>query len=175
MNDDLRFPIGRFEGVGDLSVEAAMSLVDQIASLPNDLRAALANLSDAQLATPYRPDGWSVAQVVHHLADSHMNAFIRCKLVLTEEQPTVKPYLQDEWAATADNVVAAMTSVTLLEALHQRWVALLRPVAAGDLQRTFVHPEHGRPMTLAGTVGLYAWHGRHHVAHITELRRREGW
>lgn len=175
MSDDLRFPIGRFEGVAEVSVADAAPLLDQIASLPDELRAALAGLSDAQLATPYRPEGWSVSQVVHHLADSHMNAFIRCKLVLTEEQPTVKPYLQDAWAATADNTVDVQTSVSLLEGLHRRWVALLRPATGADLQRTYIHPEHGRPVPLGNTIALYAWHGRHHVAHITELRRREGW
>lgn len=175
MSDELRYPLGRFKGVADLSVAAAAPLVDQIAALPDELRAAVADLSADQLGTQYRPEGWSVAQVVHHVADSHMNAFVRCKLVLTEDQPTVTSYRQDAWAATADNSVDVMTSVTLIEALHRRWVALLRPVSAADLERTFVHPEHGRAISLGWNVGLYAWHGRHHLAHITELRRREGW
>jgi hypothetical protein len=150
-------------------------LIRALAALPGALRAALTGLSATQIATPYRPDGWQVGQVVHHLADSHMHAFIRCKLALTEEEPTIKPYLQDAWAATADNDADPMLSVALLEGLHSRWATLLRALETADYRRRFRHPERDRPMLLGGTIALYGWHGRHHVAHITELRRREGW
>ena len=174
INEYLRYPIGRFSKRAELSAAEVAPLLDQIGSLPDELRAALAGLTDDQLGAPYRPEGWKVGQVVHHLADSHINAYIRCKLVLTEERPTVKSYQPDAWAATADNNVDVITSVGLLEALHCRWVALLCPVSADDLQRTFI-PEHGQPTRLDSTIALYAWHGRHHVAQITELRRRERW
>lgn len=132
-------------------------------------------LRDAQLDTPYREGGWTVRQVAHHVPDSHMNAYVRFRLALTEERPTIKTYEEARWAELADAKTAPVeVSLALLEPLHERWVRLLRSLSAGDLARTFTHPEHG-VRTLEWMLFLYAWHGRHHTAHITELRKQKGW
>jgi hypothetical protein len=150
-------------------------LIDQIDEAPAKMRAAVKGLSTEQLNTPYRPGGWTVRQVVHHLPDSHMNAFMRFRWALTEEDPTIKPYDQERWAQLEDSQKApAEISLTLLEALHQRWVMLLRSLKPRDFARTFRHPELG-VVSLEKNLSLYAWHGRHHVAHITSLRERMGW
>jgi hypothetical protein len=172
---DLRYPIGKFttEGVA-LATERA-HFIAQIERAPAELRAAVQGLSREQLDTPYRPDGWTVRQVVHHVPDSHMNSFIRCKLALTEEEPTIKPYDEDSWARLGDvRNTAVEVSLSLLESLHQRWVVLLRSLRDEDWSRKFRHPELGL-MSLEKNLALYAWHGRHHVAHITALRERRGW
>jgi uncharacterized damage-inducible protein DinB len=172
---DLRYPIGKFAWDEKLSAEGRGGLIDQIAEAPAKLRAAVAGLNEQQLDTPYRDGGWTVRQLVHHLADSHLNAYVRFKLAMTESEPTIKTYEQQLWAETADAKSApAGTSVTLLDSLHQRWVVLLRSMSAADFSRRFTHPEHGK-MTLDRLLALYAWHGRHHVAHITSLRERMGW
>ena len=143
--------------------------------LPNRLRDAVAGLSDAQLDHPYREDGWSVRQVVHHLADSHANSYIRFKLALTEDWPTIKSYDEQAWAELADSRWLPIDgSLQLLEALHGRWVALLESLTDEDFHRGFVHPEAGK-LNLAKALALYDWHSRHHVAHITSLRHRENW
>lgn len=148
----------------------------EIAAAPDQLRAAVAGLSPAQLDTPYRPNGWTVRQVVHHLPDSHLNAYTRIKLALTEEEPTIKPYEEARWAELPDARTGPVElSLALLEFLHQRWLLLLRNLAAADFARQFRHPEHGRMFALDEALALYAWHGEHHVAHITSLRRRMGW
>jgi uncharacterized damage-inducible protein DinB len=150
--------------------------IDAIAAAPTKLRQAVNGLTDAQLDTPYRPGGWTVRQVVHHVADSHLNAYTRFRLAFTEQNPTIKPYDEAKWAELPD--VAATSpevSLALLEALHIRWVKLLRALTPAQLQRGFVHPEHGRLITLERLLAMYAWHGRHHVAHITRLRERNGW
>ena len=172
---DLRYPIGKFQWEENLSEARRKELIEQIAETPAKVRAAVAGFTEAQFDTPYRDDGWTIRQVIHHLADSHLNAFVRFKLALTEQEPTVKTYQQQLWAETSDAKGApAELSLTLLESLHARWAVLLRSLAPADFARQFRHPEHGL-MTLERLLGLYAWHGRHHTAHITGLRERNGW
>lgn len=172
---DLSYPIGKFHFDGSLTEDQKQKLVDDIARAPAKLRAAVKGLSDAQLDTPYRPAGWTVRQVTHHVPDSHMNAYIRFKLALTETEPTIKPYEQQLWAELADSKVTPIeVSLTMLDSLHDRWVRLLRSLGLEDWKRTFRHPELGL-VSLEKSLALYAWHGRHHVAHITALREREGW
>lgn len=172
---DLRYPIGKFTYNEPLNEEQRRIFVEQIAETPANLRAAIKGLSEEQLETPYRPDGWTVRQVVHHVPESHMNSYIRFKLALTEDDPTIKPYAEDRWAQTPDvRATPLEVSLTLLESLHDRWVRLLRLLGPQEWKRTFRHPELGS-MTLEKTLALYAWHGRHHVAHIIELRKRMSW
>lgn len=150
-------------------------LIEEIARTPANLRSAVQGLSTKQLDTPYRPGGWTVRQVVHHLPDSHMNSYVRFKLALTEDEPTIKPYAEDRWAELSDTKATPIeTSLTLLDSLHARWVALLRSLDSEQWKRNFRHPELG-PVSLEKSLALYAWHGRHHVAHIRNLREREGW
>jgi hypothetical protein len=172
---DLRFPIGRYQPEESITGERRSEWIRDIAGMPATLRQAVTSLSDAQLDTPYRPEGWTVRQVVHHVPDSHMNAFIRFKLALTEDVPTIKPYDQALWAGLPDARGPIANSLTLLEALHERWVILLNGMSPEDYQKTFRHPENGRILKLEGVLGLYSWHGRHHVAHITSLAERSGW
>ena len=147
----------------------------EIAALPDRIRAAVAGLSDSQLDTPYRDGGWTVRQVVHHVADSHMNGFIRVKLALTEDNPTIKPYDENRWASLADMRLPVSVSLGLLDAIHARWVEIYRGMSSAEFGRTFFHPEHAQSMTLDQHVQDYAWHSRHHVAHITGLRERMAW
>lgn len=175
MEPDLRYPIGEFAGAANLTEAQRRDLIDAIAEAPARLAAAVAGLTPAQLDTPYRPGGWTVRQVVHHVPDSHLNSYVRFKLALTEDEPTIKPYDEARWAELADvRATPIETSLALLENLHQRWVLLLRSLGPADWMRKFKHPERG-VVTLEQTLGLYAWHGRHHVAHITSLRERNGW
>ncbi|MBZ5553449.1 MAG: bacillithiol transferase BstA [Acidobacteriia bacterium] len=172
---DLRYPIGPFTMDESITAEKRQLYIDQISEAPAKLRAAVDGMSPEQLETPYREGGWTVRQVVHHLPDSHLNSYIRFKLAMTEERPTIKPYHEDRWAQLADARTAPVaTSLSLLEALHSRWVQFLRSLAPGDFARTFQHPELG-VMTLEKNLCLYAWHGRHHVAQINSLRERMGW
>ena len=171
---DLRFPIGRAERRASLTPDERRAAIDALAAAPDALRAAVRGLTDAQLDTPYRPGGWTVRQLVHHVADSHMNAYVRFKLALTEDNPTIKPYDQDEWVALADSALPPAVSLDLLGVLHARLVTLLRATPADAFARTLQHPENG-PMTLDSMLGIYSWHGRHHTAHITSLRDRMGW
>jgi hypothetical protein len=172
---DLRYPIGEFKFEGKPTDEQLRQFISDIEQTPVRLRAALSGLSEQQLETPYRPGGWTVRQVAHHVPESHMNAYVRMKLALTEDNPTIKPYDEARWAETADvRGTPIATSLTLLEALHQRWVTLLKALAPADFARTFNHPESGR-WTLGRYVALYSWHGKHHVAHITSLRGRMRW
>lgn len=176
--EDLRYPIGQFQWkVGDqLSDAQRRELIGQVEQAPARMRAAVAGLSEKQLDTPYREGGWSVRQVAHHVPDSHLNAYIRFKLTLTEQEPTIKAYDQERWAQLEDTRSTPVeVSVALLENLHRRWVVLLRSMQSNDFQRNFRHPEKNRLMTLDETLALYAWHGRHHVAHVTLLRERMGW
>ena len=171
---DLRYPVGRFTRLADTAEVLAAAIAD-IGDLPLNLRNAVRGLTDAQLDSPYRPGGWTVRQVVHHVADSHVNALVRLKLALTEDNPTIKPYDENAWAQLADMQLPIDVSLTLIEQVHARWLAVLRALKPAQWQRTFVHPEHSKTMTLGDHAQDYAWHGRHHVAHITALRQREGW
>ena len=172
---DLRYPIGKYEPITETNEAQRRELINSLAGLPLQLRAAVNGLSPQQLDTPYRPDGWTVRQVVHHLPDSHLNSYIRFKLALTEDQPTIKAYDENEWSGLSDARTAPPElSLDLLEALHRRFVLMLRSLEPKDFARTFIHPEIG-VVSLERNVALYAWHGRHHVAHITSLAERMGW
>jgi hypothetical protein len=172
---DLRYPIGKFHYEGPLSDDQKQKCLADIEEAPANLRAAVKGLSDSQLDTPYRPEGWTVRQVIHHFPDSHMNAYVRYKLALTEDDPTIKPYAEDRWAELADTKTTPIeVSLALMDSLHARWTQLLRSLQAEDWKRTFRHPELGA-VTLEKNLALYSWHSRHHVAHITSLRGRSGW
>lgn len=173
--NDLRYPIGKAEMQDNLSPAQRRELVEQIAQAPARLRAALEGLTPKQIETPYREGGWTVRQVTHHLAESHMNAYIRFKLALTEDNPTINAYDENAWAQMPENFIStAETSLALMESLHERWVNLLRTMSDADFSRTLQHPERGQ-LSLDKMLSLYSWHGRHHVAHITSLRQRQGW
>jgi uncharacterized damage-inducible protein DinB len=172
---DLRYPIGPFQPEVRISGAAHRELLWQIAQAPKLLRAAVDGLSAEQLDTPYRLEGWTVRQVVHHLADAHMNWYVRTKLALTEIKPTIKPYAEARWAELHDARHGRIEpSLLLLDGLHERWVQLFESLAPVDWSRDFIHPERG-VLTLDATLPMHAWHGRHHTAHITELRKRMGW
>ncbi len=173
---DPRYPIGPYQRRDELSPDERRAMIDIIAAAPSRMREAVAGLDDAQLDTPYRDGGWSVRQVVHHVPDSHVNAYIRLKLALTEEQPTIRPYDEAKWAEVVDSRLTPVdVSLTLLESLHARWTTLLRALEPDDFRRTLRHPEHAGTPTLDWLVSMYAWHSRHHVAHITSLRERMRW
>ena len=172
---DLRYPIGLFSMKDTPTIDDVRRAIDEIAEAPGMLRAAVEGLSTEQLDTPYRPGGWTVRQVVHHVPDSHLNSYCRFKLALTEDQPAIKAYHEDRWAELEDSRATPIdVSLALLESLHQRWVSLMKSLAPDDFNRTFRHPEIG-VVSLAKNVCLYSWHGRHHAAHITSLRDRMGW
>lgn len=174
--EDLQYPVGKFERQAEpLTTAERLTLIDGIAALPAKLRAAVVGLNEEQLNTPYRPGGWSPRQVVHHVADSHINAYVRVKLALTEDEPTIKPYDEAAWAELEDSrIVPLEVSLTLLDALHARWTKLLGTLPPEAFKRTFRHAEIG-VVNLETQLRLYEWHGRHHVAHITGLRERMGW
>ena len=175
MNADLRYPIGKAELHQKLTPEQRVERIKAIADLPMHLKNAVAELTDAQLDTPYRPGGWTVRQLVHHIADSHMNAFVRFKLGLTEDAPTVKTYEEKLWVETADSKTSPIgSSLALLEGLHTRWALLLHSLSDEKFGRKLTHPERGL-VTLDDNLCMYSWHSKHHVAHITALREREGW
>lgn len=170
---DLRYPVGKLTYDPDVTPGKRTAWIRQIAETPAALRAAVAGLSEDQLDTPYRPGGWTVRQVVHHVPDSHMNAYVRFKWALTEDNPTIKPYQEAAWAELADTRLAPVAvSLDLLEAIHRRWLVLLEAMPPEEFARPLTHPVNG-PMTVDRLLQIYAWHGRHHVAHVTELRRRE--
>ena len=172
---DLRYPIGKFTPVPGLTAAQRETCIGQVAAAPAQLRAAVAGLTAAQLDTPYREGGWTVRQVVHHVPDSHMNAYIRFKFGLTEEAPAIKTYEEKDWARTPEVAATPVdVSLALLDALHLRWVTLLRSMTPAQFARTIKHPEWGTP-SLDSMLALYAWHGRHHTAHVTSLRERMGW
>lgn len=172
---DPRYPIGKFAFAGPLSEDQKARFLDDIEQTPARLRTVVKGLSEQQLDTPYRDGGWTVRQVVHHVPDSHLNSYIRFKLALTEEEPTIRPYMEDRWAELPEAKTAPIElSLALLEDLHKRWILMLRAIQPTEWKRTFRHPEIG-PMTLEKNLALYAWHGRHHVAHVTALRERMGW
>ncbi len=172
----MQYPIGKFIPQ-PYSAKQFQEWITDIRFLPQLLENAVLNLDEAQLHTPYREGGWTVHQVVHHVADSHMNALIRFKLALTENQPTIKPYDEEAWAKLPDvDALPVNVSLTLLHALHSRWYALVKGLdEATLLNRSVIHPEHGKEMSCWFLLGMYSWHGKHHVAHITSLRNRMGW
>ena len=171
---DPRYPIGKFAMPAQPTAETRQQAIEEIASTPAKMRAAVKGLNEKQLDTPYREGGWTVRQVVHHVPDSHMNALIRLKLALTEEKPTIKPYNETAWAELADARMPIEPSQTLLDSVHARFDRLLRSLQPEHFGRLLVHPEHGE-RTVDWLLFLYAWHGRHHTAHITELRKQKGW
>lgn len=171
---DPRYPIGAFVRPASLDAAGRKAAIDVIRDTPARFRAALAGLDGRKLDTPYRAGGWTVRQVAHHLPDSHLNAYLRTRLALTETEPTIKPYDEAAWARLADSRLPVEVSLRLLDALHERWVALLDSLSEGEWSRTFVHPEVG-VTRLDQLVALYSWHGRHHTAHVTTLRDRMGW
>lgn len=173
--DDLRYPVGRHQRPTALTPDQRRAAIDAVAETPARLRAAISGLDDRQLDTPYRPGGWTVRQVVHHVPDSHLNAYTRLKLALTEDTPTIKAYDEARWAELEDSrSTPVATSLALLDAVHDRWVRLWRAMSPSDFGRTLRHPENGL-MTLDQLLALYEWHGKHHVAHVTNLRSRNGW
>jgi DinB superfamily len=172
---DPRYPIGKFHYEGPPTTEQQQKYLAEIEQAPANLRAAVKGLSNQQLNTPYRPEGWTLRQVTHHVPDSHLNAYIRFKLALTEDEPTIKPYAEDRWAQLADTQATPVeVSLAMLDSLHDRWVRLLRSLKPEDWKRTFRHPELGL-VSLEKNLAIYAWHGRHHIAHITGLRERNHW
>ncbi|WP_110926276.1 YfiT family bacillithiol transferase [Bacillus massiliglaciei] len=171
---DLRYPVGVFTYEGKPAVKVIEGWIKEIEELPHHLAEAVKGLRDEQLDTAYRPGGWTVRQTVHHIADSHVNSYTRFKLALTENNPVIKPYEESKWAELHDSKLSIDVSLKLAEALHRRWVCLLRSLTSEELARTFRHPESG-DVRLDAAIGMYAWHGRHHVAHITSLRESIGW
>ena len=171
---DARYPIGDFVMEKDVTAAKRQQAIAEIGEAPKKLRAAVAGLNDAQLDTPYREGGWTVRQLVHHIADSHMNAFIRVRLALTEDWPTIMTYDENAWAVLHDSTAPVEWSLELIESLHARWVMLLQSLSEEQWIRGFRHPDHG-PMSVEMATLVYAWHSRHHVAHITHLRSKEGW
>jgi DinB superfamily len=173
--EDIRYPIGKFSAPENYTEEEIKSYIQRIEALPSKLESAIQNLNDEQLDTPYREGGWTVRQVVHHLADSHMHAYIRTKWTLTESEPVIKAYLEKLWAETGETKSPPLISISLLKALHAKWVILLRSIAATDRERYFVHPETKKQIAVNTIMGMYAWHGEHHLAHITNLKKLKNW
>jgi DinB superfamily len=174
--DELRYPLGRFAYRGPQTVEQRRGCVERIEAAPGAVRRAVEGLTETQLDTPYRDGGWTLRQVVHHLPDSHLNAYTRFRLALTEPTPTIRPYFEHLWAELADARMAPIElSLALLEALHRRWTLLLRSLGPTEWELRYMHPEHGREWTLDEALAMYAWHGEHHTAHIAGLRSRMGW
>lgn len=173
---DPRYPLGHFIFEAPSTAGQRAGWIDRVAAAPARLRATVAGLDDEQLETPYREGGWTVRQVAHHLPDSHLNAYVRFRLAMTEDEPAIRPYDEARWARLHDARTAPVeVSLRLLEALHERWVGLLRSLGAEDFRRGLVHPEHPAGLTLEKMLALYAWHGEHHVAQIEHLRERRGW
>ena len=174
MSEDLRFPIGKFDKNMEITPESRREFIKTISDLPENLEKAIENLNEEQLDTPYRPEGWTVRQTVHHIADSHLNSFIRFKLALTEDVPTIRPYYEDRWAELADSEMPVDVSMKIIEGIHSRWAKLLNAMSDEDFQRKLNHPESGE-WTLEKMLALYDWHSKHHTAHITKLRERNNW
>ncbi|MGI8848702.1 MAG: YfiT family bacillithiol transferase [Pyrinomonadaceae bacterium] len=174
MNEDLRYPIGNFDKSIEITPENRQQLIETIEELPEKRKSATNDLSDEQLDTPYRPSGWTVRQTVHHVADSHLNSFMRFKLALTEELPTIRPYFEDRWAELADSRMPIDVSIKIIEGIHARWTNLLQSMSEEDFNKQLNHPDSG-VWTLEKMLALYGWHSRHHTAHINNLRIRNNW
>ena len=171
---DLKYPIGTFQFDGEMTRNVINKWINEIEALPALLRDAVKNLNDEQLNTAYRSGGWTVRQVIHHLVDSHINAYVRFKLALTEEKPIIKPYDETKWAELSDYNLPIEPSLLLLETLHKRWTSLLRSLTPANMENSFIHPDSGE-VSVGKNIGIYAWHGKHHLAHITSLCNRQGW
>ena len=174
-DEQLSYPTGKFKAPQTVSATDLLNWMDTIEQLPERLKTETANLIDVQLDTPYRPKGWTVRQVVHHVADSHINAYIRFKLALTEDTPVIKPYMQALWADMPDSKASINLSLPLIENIHKRWLIILRSMKPTDFDRKLFHPEQQKELYLKNMLALYAWHSNHHLAHITELKKREVW
>ncbi len=174
MSEDLRYPIGKFSKDIEITPELRKEFVGDIAALPANVKKSAEDLTDEQLDTPYRPEGWTVRQLVHHIADSHLNSIVRFKLALTEDAPTIRPYYEDRWAKLEDSFLPIEPSIKIIEGLHLRWTSLLSSMSDEDFQKKLIHPESGE-WTLEQFLGLYSWHSRHHTAHIVNLRKKEEW
>ncbi|GAA4456670.1 bacillithiol transferase BstA [Nibrella saemangeumensis] len=173
--DILRYPIGKFAPAQTYTFEQTEADIQQIAHLPKKLTDLVGKWGDDRLDTPYRPDGWTVRMLVHHIVDSHINAYVRTKLALTEDNPTIKPYKEAEWAKLPDSLLTIAPSLVILSNLHLRWATILESLAETDLQRTYHHPENGRDFSLNQVIAMYAWHGEHHYQHIYQLAARNNW
>ena len=174
--EKLKFPVGKMPMESKFTQEEILNNIKTIEEFPANIRKAVKDLTDEQLDTPYRPGGWTPRILVHHVGDSHMNAFMRCKLALTEDSPTIKPYFEDRWAELADyKNTPVEISLVLLDNLHKRWVILLNSLTSADMKKDFIHPEHNTKFSVEQVINLYAWHSRHHLAHITNLKERMGW
>ncbi len=174
MSDDLRFPIGKFDSDIEVDNDLRNSFIKTIEDLPTDISKAVEGLDDEQLDTRYRPEGWTIRQVVHHVADSHLNSYCRFKLALTEEFPTIRGYDEASWAELPDSEMPVQVSLNIIEGIHMRWAKLLRSMSQKDFERELNHPESGI-WNLEKMLGLYDWHSKHHTAHITDLRKRNNW
>jgi DinB superfamily len=172
---DQRYPIGKFEPKGSYTADEVTQFINRIAAAPAKYELAIKNLTEAQLDTPYREGGWTVKQVIHHVADSHSNAYIRIKWALTEDNPIIKAYEEKHWAETPDTKLPPALSLNVLHALHAKMVALASRLSTEELSKKFIHPESKKEIRLDQLLGTYAWHGDHHLAHITELKKRMGW
>lgn len=175
MSEDLRYPIGKFSPQENYTTQNLTEFIQRIADLPQKLEAAIRNLNASQLDTPYREGGWTVRQVIHHVADSHMNAYIRVKWTLTEDAPMIKAYLEKFWAETPETKADPSLSLNLLKSLHEKWVTLLKGLSPQELKKAFTHPDTKKLVTLETLMGMYAWHGDHHLRHVTALKKRMGW
>jgi uncharacterized damage-inducible protein DinB len=174
ISEDLRYPVGKFDK-SIIGPKRRTEFIQTIADLPDNINAAVRDLNEQQLDTPYRPGGWTVRQTVHHVADSHINCYCRFKLALTEDEPpTIRPYYEDRWAELSDSKLPVDVSLAIIDGIHQRWTTLLKSMSDADFNKVFKHPETG-DWTLDGALALYAWHSKHHTSHITRLREREGW
>ncbi len=174
--EKLKYPIGNFEKPENISPKKIKKFIEVIKNFPIKLKQEVENLNDEQLDTQYRPDGWTIRQVVNHCADSHLNSFVRFKLALTEEFPTIKPYFEDRWAELADSKNFSISSaLKIIEGIHERWVALLNSFTENDWKKSFYHPEKKRKVYLDENLALYAWHCKHHLAHITDLKKSKNW
>ena len=174
--DNLRFPIGPYQKPDILTRDIIERYITDIETFPQRLRKETVHLSDEQLDTRYRPDGWTIRQLVNHCADSHMNSLVRFKLALTEDKPIIKPYFEEKWAELADSKnMSIEPALKMLEGIHQRWVVLLKSLTDEQLRRKFIHPEHDKEIQLDENIGLYAWHCNHHLTHIAALKISKGW
>ncbi len=172
----LKYPIGKFEKPTVITKDIVNKWISDIATFPKRLFSEVMTLTDEQLDTAYRPDGWTIRQVIHHCADSHMNSLTRLKLALTEDEPTIKPYFEERWAELADcKNMPIEPSLKMLEGIHERWTVILTHLTESDMKRTFIHPQNGSKFRLDENIGLYAWHCNHHLAHITETKKRNNW